>query len=102
MVKKQKLKLGSFMGLLLLLSQLYASEITPTITANSSANAIAIEQSNGLALGLSLDSGNIVGHESDWWLVRQLSSQFASYDLNSQSWQNGLITTYQGPLFNFA
>lgn len=78
------------------------SSIELRIEANNSNEPITIQQASDLSLTISLDPGDSIRENVDWWLVATSTSDLLHYDLSSNSWQPGLIVTFQGPLFNLS
>ncbi|MBN1592930.1 MAG: hypothetical protein JW941_06770, partial [Candidatus Coatesbacteria bacterium] len=71
----------------------------PNITANGSNAAITISTGESLQISVSLDCGERAGEDADWWIVVSTSLGWFYFDVSSGLWRSGIVSTYQGGLF---
>lgn len=91
----------SLVLLLLCLVPAHAA-VTPTIHANQTDDSLTVTPSIPVSISVSLDYQDTQEHSADWWALAEKSDGFYHFDLASQSWQPGVVATYQGPLMNLA
>jgi|GEM_PF-3416700 len=87
---------------------------TPTTTpstsikANGNSSSLTISEGENIALSISLDSGNALGKDADWWFAVNHATEWKYLQLNSLSLisvgnsPNLLAPTYQGALLNLS
>jgi PKD repeat protein len=74
----------------------------PDIKANGSDGPITIKPADTLSVTISLDSGNGVGMNADWWIVAETSGGWYHLDLMCNCWKPSLFVTYLSPLYNLS
>lgn len=77
------------------------SLVAPTIKANNSVGSIVVPQDTPLSITVNLDSGSMVGHNSDWWVAAQTPFGWYSYAYPT-GWLPGINPSAQTPLFNIS
>ncbi len=75
----------------------------PDIKANNANTDISISSSDTLSLTVSLDPGEHLGENGDWWLLADTPNGWSSYNLTTNQWSkfspfNGITTSLQGKL----
>jgi hypothetical protein len=82
----------------------YASGIIdprPDIKVNNGDGPITVSSGTAVAMSVGFDPGSRSGENADWWLVELTPSGAWNYfNLTAGSMVQGLLPTYQGPLFN--
>ncbi len=78
------------------------TEPKPDIKANGSDGPITIKPADTLSVTISLDSGNGVGMNADWWMVAETSGGWYHLDLLCDCWKPSLFVTYLSPLYNLS
>lgn len=80
----------------------YVGIPVPDIKANSQDGSITVSSGTLVSITLSLDPDNLSGQNADWWVAESAPDGFFYYfDLSTGSMVQGLLPTYQGPLFSF-
>ena len=72
---------------------------TPDIKANGSYGWLYVIPGDNLSVTVTLNTGDLLGQNADWWVAAETPFGWYHYDVNSGSWIPGLTVTYQGPLF---
>lgn len=79
-----------------------SSSPVPDIKANGYDGSITVSTTTPVSITVSLNPCSFVGQNADWWVVEFTpSSTWDYFDLVTSTMVNGLLPTYQGPLFNF-
>lgn len=68
------------------------------IKANGSEGPLTIPPGGDLQVEITLDPGDQLGVDADWWLIAYSPSGWFRYRLIPESWVYGSAVSYQGPL----
>lgn len=80
----------------------YVGTPVPDVKANGEGGSITVSSGTPVSITLSLDPDNLSGQNADWWVAESAPDGFFYYfDLSTGSMVQGLLPTYQGPLFSF-
>ena len=72
------------------------------IKANGSDGPVTIGAADKLEITISLNAGGKAGQNADWWAVAATPFGWYHYNGGANTWQPGLIVTYQGALLNLS
>jgi hypothetical protein len=73
----------------------------PVIAANGQTGIVTVSTNQAVRITITLDAGDMAGHESDWWIIASSPFGVFSYAF-STGWQPGLVPASQAPLFNLS
>ena len=68
------------------------------IKANGQDDPLTLNYGTNLTIDISLDPGDDIGDNADWWLLADSPFGWYRYKMASGSWVPGFVVTYQGPL----
>jgi len=75
----------------------------PDIKANGQEGPISVSSGTPVSITVRLNPGSYAGQNADWWVAESApDGLFYYFDLSSGSMVQGLLPTYQGPLFSLA
>ena len=79
----------------------YVGVPVPDIKANDKNGSITVSSGAPVSIVLSLDPDNLSGQNVDWWVAESApDGHFYHFDLSTGLMVQGLLPTYQGPLFS--
>ncbi len=82
------------------ISEGLASQIMPAMRVNGLRQSVVVDKGELLKASVSMKAGPYIGQSGDWFLVLgQADGRYLHFDLATMSWQDGIVPTYTGPLF---
>ncbi|WP_395700024.1 hypothetical protein [Aquabacterium sp.] len=82
------------------ISEALPSAIRPAMRVNGLRQDLTVAGGELLKPSVSLTAGPYIGQSGDWFVVLGLADgRWLHFDLATMSWQDGIVPTYTGPLF---
>jgi len=76
------------------------TEPTPDIKANGSDGPITVSSASPVSITVSLDPGDKVGQNADWWIIADTPNGLYSYVHRLRRWSPGIHLCAQAPLID--
>lgn len=79
----------------------YQTTATPILTINGRQDEILLYAGQTFNIEVALQAGEDSHKNAEWWLIARSRETFFSYDLQQQTWQQGIQALQQAPLTDF-